>query len=464
VTRYVSTRGAADPVDFRAALLAGLAPDGGLYVPQVWPELTTEDLAGLRGEPYTQVVARTMAPFTTGFLTGDDLSELAEDAYGTFGHPDVAPITDLGGGLFLLELFWGPTLAFKDMAMQMLSRMVDRGLSDAGTRATVLGATSGDTGSAAIEAFRDRDNIDVVILYPQGRVSEVQRRQMTTVDAANVHAIAIEGTFDDCQDIVKALFADEDARAVYGLTTANSINWGRIVAQIPYYVWAATLIGSAGDSVSFGVPSGNFGNVFSGYAAAQIGVPVRRFAVGSNANHVLTTFLREGRLELGTVVPTLAPSMDIQIPSNLERLIFDLLDRDGAAVARAMSALRRDGSVGIDRGGLGAIAQRFTSTWIGDDEVQAVMADVFRTYDMMVDPHTAIGIHAARTADDRPMIALATAHPAKFPETVVAATGRRPDLPLHLSDLHDRAERVTILPADPSRVRSYLDRRVTPAG
>ena len=455
--RYASTRGGADPVDFRAALLSGLAPDGGLYVPETWPSLRGEVLESLVDAPYPDVAAAVMAPFTAGFLDRSELAALASDAYRNFAHPDVAPVVDLGEGVHLLELFWGPTLAFKDMAMQMLSRMVDRALGELGARATILGATSGDTGSAAMEAFRDRDNIDVVILYPSGRVSEVQRRQMTTIDSANVHAVAVDGTFDDCQDIVKGLFAESDVRQRFNLSTANSINWGRIVAQVPYYVWSALRLGMPPDGVSFAVPSGNFGNVFSGYVAARMGLDVAGLAVGSNTNNVLDTFFGQGRLELGHVTHTVAPSMDIQIPSNLERLLFDLYGRDGSALADAMARLRIEGrlEVGLDRTGSTAIP--FESSWLDDDAIRRVMAAEHQTTGRLIDPHTAVGLNAAKTSKARPIVALATAHPAKFPKTVTAATGVYPELPPHLADLHDRPERLMESDATVEAVRKVLE-------
>jgi threonine synthase len=457
VIRYISTRGCAEPVDFRTALLSGLAPDGGLYVPERWPRFGAGDIESLRSSAYPEVAAAVMAPFTDGFVDRADLGALAADAYRGFGHPDVAPMVDAGGGVHMLELFWGPTLAFKDIAMQMLARMIDRALGDLGARATILGATSGDTGSAAIEAFRDRENVDVVILYPHGRVSEVQRRQMTTADAANVHAVAIPGTFDDCQDIVKALFSEPDSRQRFRLSTANSINWGRVVAQIPYYVWAALRLDLPTGGVGFAVPSGNFGNVFSGYAAAQMGLNVPRFSVGSNTNHVLHTFFESGRLELGEVTPTIAPSMDIQIPSNLERLLFDVYGREGGSLSEAMGQLRRDGrlEVGLER----ALSTKvpFESTWLDDAGIREVMAAEYRATGRLLDPHTAVGLHAARVSDVRPIVALATAHASKFPETVGEATGVHPDLPPHLADLLERPERLVEAPATVDGVRGLLD-------
>ncbi len=460
---YISTRDSAPRVNFQSALLAGLAPDGGLYVPEAWPRMVPAQLRELAGARYPDVAAATMAPFTTGFLAQDELAQMAEDAYAAFGHADVAPLRPLTEGVSLLELFWGPTLAFKDMAMQMLARMLDRALDESGRRATIIGATSGDTGSAAIEAFRDRANLDVVILYPDGRVSEVQRRQMTTVDASNVHPIAVDGTFDDCQDMVKALFADQAVRDRFGLSTANSINWGRIVAQIPYYVWAATRPPMVGQPVVFSVPSGNFGNVFSGYAAWRMGLPVRRLLVGSNANHVLATFFERGRLRLGPVVPTLAPSMDIQIPSNLERLLFDLLERDGQAVAAAIGQLRQSGSWQIDQTALVSAQELFDSRWLGDEEIRRVMYRVFVDFGLLIDPHTAVGVDAAMAYGERPVVAVATAHPAKFPDAVTEATGTHPPLPEHLGDLFTRPERMARVPANVDAVRDYLERSVRPA-
>lgn len=437
---FVSTRSASAPVDLATAILTGLAPDGGLYVPTEWPQVHT---GGRPGDVFiSDIVADVLAPFTAGLADRDEVKAMADDAFASFASPMVAPIGRLDRDLYLMELFWGPTLAFKDFGMQMLARLFDRALGQRGGHATVIGATSGDTGSAAMEAFRDREHVDVVILHPAGRTTEVQRRQMTTISSSNVHAVAVDGTFDDCQDLVKAVFANETLRDDLGLSTANSINFGRLLTQIAYYFSACQRLGQ----VSFAVPSGNFGNVYSGYAAAAMGAPIDRLIVGSNQNNVLDGFFLSGVLELGEVVPTITPSMDIQIPSNLERLIFDLKGRDGGAVGDAMTGLRSDGRTDI---GLGPAADRFVSEWYDDEMTRVIMADVFRSTGQIVDPHTAIGIGAARASGvSGAIVCLATAHPCKFPEAVKEAVGQTPPLPDHLADIYDRPERVTTIAND----------------
>ena len=431
----VSTRGEAPPVDVTTAMLTGLAPDGGLYVPESWPRFDSGAVEP--GSRFPAVAAGVVELFTSDLVSVSRLRTMAEDAFSRFDHDEVAPVIELEDELFLMELFWGPTLAFKDFALQMLGRLVDVALARRGSTAMILGATSGDTGSAAMEAFRDRERVDVVILFPEGRTTEVQRRQMTTIESPNVHAIAVEGTFDDCQDLVKAVFADARLREDLSLSTANSINFGRLITQIAYYFWAAVRLGGR---VSFAVPSGNFGNVYSGYAAARMGLPVHKLIVGSNANHVLDGFFRRGKLELGEVVPTISPSMDIQVPSNLERLMFDMYRRDGQRLRDAMIRLRRERSVGVAGD---SVSSMFVSRWCDDRETIRVMADVYRTTGQIVDPHTAVGIAAARDAGVKgPVVCLATAHPAKFPRAVGSAIGRPPPIPRSLAELERRTERV----------------------
>ena len=447
--RLVSTRGRSAPVDVPTGMLNGLAPDGGLYVPELWPRPDTARLGSRSGFP--SVVAGVLEMFTSDLLSGTRLREMAQDAFSRFDHPAIAPIVELGEDLFLMELFWGPTLAFKDFALQMLGRLFDVALEGRGGNAMILGATSGDTGSAAMEAFRDRERVDVVILFPDGRTTEVQRRQMTTIDASNVHAVAVEGTFDDCQDLVKAVFGDPGLRTDLSLSTANSINFGRLITQIAYYFWAATCIG---EPVSFAVPSGNFGNVYSGYAATRMGLPVRNLIVGSNANHVLDGFFRRGRLDLGEVIPTLSPSMDIQVPSNLERLMFDMYGGDGARLEEAMTRLRRERSIAVPGGSHPDI---FVSRWYDDRATTEVMADVYRATGQIVDPHTAVGIGAARDAQvEGPVVCLATAHPAKFPGAVEAALDRSPPVVPRLAGLDKRPERVTGMPNDLAALKRLL--------
>lgn len=447
--RLLSTRGSAAPVDFSAAMLAGLAPDGGLYVPEAWPRPSLSGLDSRSGFP--AAASAVLEPFTSGLVSAEALAGMAESAFGRFAHPETAPISELGGGLYLMELFWGPTWAFKDFALQMLGRLFDIALERRGGNAMILGATSGDTGSAAMEAFRDRERVDVVILFPEGRTTAVQRRQMTSIESPNVHAVAVEGAFDDCQDLVKAVFADPELRAALSLSTANSINFGRLITQIAYYFWAGHRLGGR---VSFAVPSGNFGNVYSGYAAARMGLPVHKLVVGSNANRVLDGFFRTGRIDLGEVIPTISPSMDIQIPSNLERLLFDLYGRDGRRLAEAMGWLRREGSLEAPDG---AELDIFASKWYDDRATRRIMAEVYRRSGRVIDPHTAVGIGAARDAGvEGPVVCLATAHPAKFPEAVEEALGRPPPIPSALAGLERRPERVVRLPNDLGALGRFL--------
>ncbi len=448
--RLVSTRGG-PAVDMTAAVLAGLAPDGGLYVPEAWPRLDPADLDA--GSGFTAVATAVLRLFTPDLLPAPRLEALVGDAFARFDHPEVAPLVELGQGLYLMELFRGPTLAFKDFALQVLGRLVDVALAERGGNAMILGATSGDTGSAAMEAFRDRERVDVVILFPEGRTTEVQRRQMTTIDAPNVHAVAVEGTFDDCQDLVKAVFADPGMREDLSLSTANSINFGRLITQVAYYYWAVARLGGP---VSFAVPSGNFGNVYSGYAATRMGLPVRRLIVGSNANNVLDGFFRKGRLDLGTVIPTLSPSMDIQVPSNLERLLFDLFGRDGERLAAAMIRMREEGSLAV----MGGTDDLFVSRWYDDEATMEVMREVYRSSGRIVDPHSAVGIAAARdTPTEGPLVCLATAHPAKFTGAVERALGRPPPTPAGLRGILDRPERVTRIPGELGAIRRLLRER-----
>ena len=448
--RLISTRGRTDPVDVPTSMLKGLAPDGGLYVPEVWPRLDPGILDKRHG--FYEVVAGVVNLFTSDLVSSSHLRSTVEEVFARFDHPDVAPIIEIGEDLYLMELFWGPTLAFKDFALQILGRLFDVALEQRGGNAMILGATSGDTGSAAMEAFRDRDLVDVVILFPEGRTTRVQRRQMTTIEASNVHAIAVKGTFDDCQDLVKAVFANPTMRADLSLSTANSINFGRLMTQIAYYVWAGARLGN----VTFSVPSGNFGNVYSGYAATRMGLPVRKLIVASNANHVLDGFFRRGKIELGEVVPTISPSMDIQIPSNLERLMFDMYGRDGRRLGETMTRLRSKGSVAVS-GDTGS--QLFRSRWYDDRATSQVMSEVYKASGQIVDPHTAVGIAAAQDAGvEGPVVCLATAHPAKFPRAIQAALGRPPPPSARLADLEKRSERVLRIDNDLAELESLLRR------
>ena len=461
--RYVSTRGQAPVRDFGQVLLAGLAEDGGLYVPETWPHLSPADLRALRGVPYPELAARVLRLFVGQAISYDALLTMCREAYAGFGHPAVAPLVQLETGVFSLELFHGPTLAFKDMAMQVLGRMFDHVLSREGRRVTIVGATSGDTGSAAIEACRDRPQLDVVILHPHGRTSEVQRRQMTTVQASNIANIAVDGTFDDCQDLVKAMFADAPFRTEMRLSAVNSINWARVAAQIPYYVASAVALGSPDREVSFSVPTGNFGNVFAAWAARRIGVPIARLIVGSNRNDILARFLDANDMSIQGVEPSLSPSMDIQVSSNFERLLFELLDRDPAATAAAMQRFRATGAMHVPDAAWHRARALFHGFRLDDAGTTAEIRRLF-AQGYLADPHTAIGIAAARAlpCPHVPTIAAATAHPAKFPDAMQAAIGQRPPLPGRLADLYDRPERFTTAPnsldAIEAQVRAFTAR------
>ncbi|MEJ0072051.1 MAG: threonine synthase [Pseudomonadota bacterium] len=457
--RYVSTRGQASDLGFDEVLLAGLARDGGLYVPAQWPVFDDATWRALRGATYQDVAVRVMAPFVGAAVSPDDLAALVHETYAGFRHPAVAPLKQIGANDWLLELFHGPTLAFKDYALQLVGRLFDHVLRQRGRRIAILGATSGDTGSAAIEACRDRAAIDLFMLFPQGRISEVQRRQMTTVPAANVHAIAIEGTFDDTQDLVKTLFNDLPFRDRVNLAAVNSINWARIMAQIVYYASAALALGAPDRAVSFAVPTGNFGNVFAAYAAHRMGLPIDRLVVGSNRNDILTRFFDSGAMTIGTVEPSLSPSMDIQVSSNVERLLFELLDRDGAALAALMTGFRASGSFTLEEPRLARARTLFDAARVDDAQTKATIADMLATTGELVDPHSAVAIEAGRArrgAARVPMIALATAHPAKFPDAVRAATGVTVSLPPHLAHLMTARERVTVLPNDRAAVADFI--------
>jgi threonine synthase len=470
--RYISTRhgsqGNPVPLGFEDIMLAGLARDGGLYLPVEWPRLSTAEIARLAGLSYVDLAFQVMRRFVGDSFDETTFRRLIGEAYASFETPEVAPLKPLGdatpsdGGLHLLELFHGPTLAFKDVALQLLGRMLDETLTARGRHATIVGATSGDTGSAAIEAVRDRKTIDIFMLHPRGRVSEVQRRQMTTVLAPNVHNIAVEGTFDDCQDLAKACFNDLDFRDRHALTAVNSINFARVMAQIVYYFWAALKLGAPQRPVAFTVPSGNFGNVYAGYAARQMGLPVSHFVVGANSNDILARFFESGVMATSTVVPTLSPSMDIQISSNFERLLFDLYDRNGAALADAMVAFRSTGKLTIGANALAGVRQLFDAGRLDDAGTLAAIADCRRRYGETIDPHTAVGYAVAqqnRRDPAIPMVVLATAHPAKFPDAVEKATGERPALPARLGDLLQRSERTDNLPNDVAALKALIDVR-----
>ena len=456
---YVSTRGETPPCGFAEAMLAGLASDGGLYVPEAWPRLDAGAIAGFAGRSYAEVAVEVTRPFIGDSVGSADLARMAREAYGNFRHPAVAPLTQLGVNTFALELFHGPTLAFKDLAMQLLARLMDHVLAARGERRTIVVATSGDTGGAAVEAFRDRGQVDVVVLFPRGRISEVQRRMMTTATAANVSAIAVEGTFDDCQAIVKGLFNHHAFRDRVRLSGVNSINWARIVAQAVYYFTAAVSLGAPARKVAFTVPTGNFGDIYAGYVAQRLGLPIDRLVIATNVNDILTRTLATGRYEPREVVPTTSPSMDIQVASNFERLLFDGYDRDASAIRAVMASLQQSRRFTLSAPALSYIRALFSADRADEDEVAATIRTVKRETGNFVDPHTAVGIAVAEkeTRDPAvPMVVLSTAHAAKFPDAVEAACSVRPQLPEWLSDISQRPERVTVLPADQSAVERFV--------
>ena len=457
--RYVSTRGEAPPLGFIDVTLAGLARDGGLYVPESWPRLTPTDIAGLAGKPYAEAAVEVIRPFVGDTVSEADLSRLAREAYGTFRHPAVVPLVQLNASTFLLELFHGPTLAFKDVAMQLLTRLMDHALAARGERATVVVATSGDTGGAAVEAFRGRERADLFVLFPQGRISDVQRAMMTTAREDNVHAIAIEGTFDDCQAIVKGLFNHHGFRDRVRLSGVNSINWARIVAQVVYYFTAAVALGSPHRKIAFTVPTGNFGDIFAGYVAARMGLPIDRLVIATNVNDILVRTLATGSYDLRDVVATSSPSMDIQVSSNFERLLFEAHGRDSRAVRAAMASLAQSRHFSIASRALEEIRATFSAGRADEEETAAAIRTVRRETSRLIDPHTAVGVAVAEKEvrdPALPMVVLSTAHAAKFPDAVEAACGTRPALPDWLADLPSRPERATTMPVDQGAVEKFI--------
>jgi threonine synthase len=458
--QYISTRGAAPTLGFADTLLSGLARDGGLYLPLAIPEWRSEAIRALRGLPYADAATRVITPFVAGDFGPTELTAMTTDAYAGFRHAATAPLAQIDDNLFVLELFHGPTLAFKDFAMQWLGQAMSRILRGRGVRATILGATSGDTGAAAIEAFGGQPSADVYILYPRGRVSEAQRRQMTTVDRPNVHALAIEGTFDDCQQMVKELFNDLAFRDEMNLSGVNSINWARILAQIVYYFFGAVALGAPDRPVSFAVPTGNFGDVLAGYYAKRMGLPIERLVVATNENDILARALATGRYEPKGVKATQSPSMDIQVSSNFERLLFEASDQDPKLIRALMRDLASDGWFGIPAMTLQRIRADFDALRIDETVCIGEMGRVWRQSGILIDPHGAVGVAAARSAlcvaPATPLIALGTAHPAKFPDAVERATGLRPALPPHLCDLMDRKEMIVVLPNDARAVAGYV--------
>ena len=458
--RYVSTRGTAPALDFEGVTLAGLAADGGLYVPESWPVFTATDIADLAGLSYVETAVRVCLPFVGDALTEDDLRAILTAAYSRFDHAAVAPLVQLDERHWLLELFHGPTLAFKDVAMQALGGLFEAFLARSDRQLTIVGATSGDTGSAAIDALAGRAGLNVFMLHPRGRVSDVQRRQMTTVLAPNIHNIALDGTFDDAQALVKAMFNDKAFAARFDLGAVNSINWARLMLQVVYYFHAAVRLGAPERAVSFAVPTGNFGDVFAGYVAHRMGLPIERLIVATNENDILHRALTGGDYSAGAVTATASPSMDIQVSSNFERLLFDLGGRDGVAMAAAMRAFEATKAMAIPAAQVTAARGLFTSARIDADAMAQAMRWAHEKCGEVIDPHTAIGLAAARAADGTaPVVTLATAHPAKFPQAVERGTGVRPPLPRRVAGLFDREERYETLPATLAAIEAYVAER-----
>jgi threonine synthase len=458
--KYVSTRGEAKPASFNEALIEGLARDGGLYVPESWPQLSREEIASFRGKSYTEIALRVIAPFVGNDIPERDLKRMIDEAYATFSHKDVTPLHRLSSGEYILELFHGPTLAFKDVAMQLIARLMDYVLASRGERCTIVGATSGDTGGAATEAFRGRERIDLIFMFPKGRVSPVQERMMTAITEPNVNVLGIDGNFDDCQAIVKALFNDHAFRDRVKLSAVNSINWARIVAQIVYYFTAAVALGAPEKRITFAVPTGNFGDVFAGYVAAKMGLPIERLVVATNVNDILARTLESGTYEVRGVVATSSPAMDIQVSSNFERLLFDASGRDAAAVREAMKNLAAKGSFTLNEKTLANMRELFAASRADEKETVTTIGDVHKASSYVLDPHTAVGVAVARilgvNKTDTPLVVLGTAHPAKFPEAVEAACGVSPQLPSSFADLMSRKERVTNLPNDAKAVADFV--------
>ena len=457
--RYISTRGEVPSLDFVDVMLAGLARDGGLYVPERWPTLDRATVGNFAGMPYAEVAVEVIRPFVGDGIAEADLARMAREAYGNFRHPAVAPLTQLDPSLFVLELFHGPTLAFKDLAMQFVARLMDHVLHQRAERTTIVVATSGDTGGAAVEAFRGRAQADVVVFFPQGRISEVQRRMMSTVPDSNVHALAIEGTFDDCQALVKAMFNHHAFRDRVRLSGVNSINWARVAIQVVYYFTAAVALGAPHRKIAFTVPTGNFGDVYAGYVASRMGLPIDRLVVATNVNDILVRTFATGTYEVREVVATTSPSMDIQVSSNFERLLFDANGRDAQAVRALMASLAQHRRFALSASAIKELRSLFTADRADEQESAAEIRAWVREADYCVDPHTAVALAVAekeKRDPSVPMVVLSTAHPAKFPDAVKAACGITPALPDTLADLGRREERIVVLPADQTAVEKYV--------
>jgi threonine synthase len=457
--KYSSSRGEAPVLEFSDVLLQGLARDGGLYLPETWPQFDADTIASFAGKSYQDVAFEIIQPFIGDEIPEDDLKSMIEEAYAGFRHPAVTPLVQTGANTFILELFHGPTLAFKDVAMQLLGRLMDYVLTKRGQRATIVGATSGDTGGAAIEAFRGRERTDIFVLFPDGRVSNVQRRQMTTPSEENVHALALTGDFDDCQAIVKGMFNHFSFRDRVALSGVNSINWARILAQIVYYFVAGAALGSPHRKISFTVPTGNFGDIFAGYAAMKMGLPIEKLIVATNVNDILARTLETGRYETRGVQPTISPSMDIQVSSNFERLLAEVSGRDGTAVRQMMNQLVQSGSFEIENGSLNEMRVHFGAGRCNEEETAATISETWKDAGYLLDPHTAIGVHVAKEHDDGsvPMVVLGTAHPAKFPDAVEKAAGVRPQLPENLKEMMTAEERQQVLAAKQDVVERFID-------
>ena len=459
--RYVSTRGQAPSLSFEEAMLTGLARDGGLYVPETVPMFDRGQIAAMAGQPYEEVAFRVMRPFIGDAFTDEAFRALIAKAYASFAHPARAPLKQLGPNHHLAELFHGPTLAFKDFAMQLIGQLFEASLERSGDRVTIVGATSGDTGSAAIEAFRGLSNVDVVILYPHGRISEVQRRQMTTPTESNVHTLAVTGDFDDCQAALKDMFNDFDFRDEVGLAGVNSINWGRVLAQVVYYFTAATSLGAPHREIDFTVPTGNFGDIYAGDIARRMGLPIGRLVIATNRNDILHRTIESGAHRKSGVTPTISPSMDIQVSSNFERALWDAYGRDGSAVAQLMDELKAEGGFEVSQGAIGRLRDGFASGRASEEETRETIRRLHAQTGELLCPHSAVGVHVAEAhIGHNPMVTLATAHPAKFPDAVEAATTIRPPLPTRMAGLYDRPERVTRVENDLAALQSVIREKI----
>ncbi len=458
--KFISTRANAPELNFEDVIITGLANDGGLYVPETWPQLGPDQIRSFASKPYCDVAFEVMAPFVDGTIETEVFKDIIAQSYASFNHPAVVPLREMRPNEWILELFHGPTFAFKDVALQVLGRLIDHVLEKRNTRATIVVATSGDTGGAAIEAFKGRNRIDIFVLHPHDRVSEVQRRQMTTASQDNIHNIALEGTFDDCQNLVKAMFNHPAFRDAHQLSGVNSINWARIMAQIVYYFTSASSLGAPDRKVRFCVPTGNFGDIYAGFAATKMGLPIDRLTIATNVNDILKRAVKTGRYEVLGVTPTASPSMDIQVSSNFERLLFDAVGREGESVTRMMNSLSQSGNFTINPDALTYIANNFDAVRTDEDETLKTIAEVYATSGEMIDPHTAVALAGARAGDNLeaiPQIILSTAHPAKFPDAVEKATGVRPLMPAQLSALFDLEERYSVLPNDLETVEGFIE-------